>query len=50
MGTGQETGLCSPLRVTNEHSDLGFSLLDIGLDNGLGLECVFFSFYKCPSV
>lgn len=37
-----EPGLCFPLRVMNEHSGLGFSLLDIGLDNGLGLDCVFF--------
>ena len=49
MGTGQETALCFPPRVMHEHSGLGFSLLDTGLDNGLGLDCVFFSFYKCPS-
>ena len=49
MGTERETAFCSPLSVMREHSGLGFSLLGTGLDNGLGLDCVFFSFYKCPS-
>lgn len=46
METGQETDLCFPLHVINEHSGLGFSLLHTGLGNGLGLDSVFFSFIR----